>query len=238
MEQLQKVDQTLPEKAQDAQGGRALEPGLHAGVNTGPVDGTENTIAHDTQTKEEIEPNNANISRKSARVKAKKEEERRLWFGTVISGLFCLSLMLLSFLVGVVLKLEEVPMVQAVPAMPTLSLQERPTEEAGYSASEVVALVTPSVVSIIAYSEDSVMQGSSGSGVILTADGYIATNAKAIVGLELAVTRIDAKRKLSQNRLAVDFEGALEGLAAGSDRERAVAAEMRLEAPRDRGTAA
>lgn len=64
--------------------------------------------------------------------------------------------------------------------------------------------------------------------------GYIATNAKAIVGLELAITGIEAKRKLSQNRVAADFDGVVEGLAAGSAREQAVAAEMRHESPRDR----
>lgn len=63
--------------------------------------------------------------------------------------------------------------------------------------------------------------------------GYIATHARAIVGLELRITSIEAKRKLSQNRLAVDFDGVIEGLAVGSERERAVAAEMALEAPRD-----
>jgi transcriptional regulator len=65
-------------------------------------------------------------------------------------------------------------------------------------------------------------------------EGYIATNAKAIVGLELAITAIEAKRKLSQNRLAIDFDGVVDGLGLGSERERAVAAEMRRESPRDR----
>jgi transcriptional regulator len=65
-------------------------------------------------------------------------------------------------------------------------------------------------------------------------EGYIPTHAKAIVGLELRITSIEAKRKLSQNRLAMDFDGVVEGLEAGSGRERAVAAEMRLETPRDR----
>jgi transcriptional regulator len=65
-------------------------------------------------------------------------------------------------------------------------------------------------------------------------EGYIATNAKAIVGLELAITGIEAKRKLSQNRLAVDFDGVVDGLGQGSDGARAVAAEMALESPRDR----
>lgn len=65
-------------------------------------------------------------------------------------------------------------------------------------------------------------------------EGYIATNARAIVGLELVIGAVEAKRKLSQNRLGIDFDGVLEGLGEGSPRERAVAAEMRLESPRDR----
>jgi transcriptional regulator len=62
--------------------------------------------------------------------------------------------------------------------------------------------------------------------------GYIETQAKAIVGLEMPVTRIEAKRKLSQNRIAVDFQGVVDGLSEGSPHEQAVAAEMRLESPR------
>ena len=69
--------------------------------------------------------------------------------------------------------------------------------------------------------------------------GYVETQARAIVGLELRVTRLEAKRKLSQNRSAADFAGVLEGLEAGSPPERAVASEMRREEPRrgraDRG---
>lgn len=65
-------------------------------------------------------------------------------------------------------------------------------------------------------------------------EGYIATTVKAIVGLELSITSIEAKRKLSQNRLGIDFDGVVEGLGQGSPAERAVAAEMRRESPRDR----
>jgi len=65
-------------------------------------------------------------------------------------------------------------------------------------------------------------------------EGYIALNARAIVGLELSVSSIEAKRKLSQNRLAADFDAVIEGLAGGDAREREVADEMRLESPRDR----
>ena len=62
-------------------------------------------------------------------------------------------------------------------------------------------------------------------------EGYIETQARAIVGLEMSISSIDAKRKLSQNRNAADFEGVVDGLSAGSPREQAVAAEMRLVDP-------
>jgi len=63
-------------------------------------------------------------------------------------------------------------------------------------------------------------------------EGYVATQSRAIVGLEMAITSIEAKRKLSQNRIAVDFEGVIAGLSMGSPREQAVATEMRRESPR------
>jgi transcriptional regulator len=58
-------------------------------------------------------------------------------------------------------------------------------------------------------------------------DGYVETQARAIVGLELTIERIDAKRKLSQNRSDEDIAGTIDGLAAGSPREREVAEAMR-----------
>jgi transcriptional regulator len=60
-------------------------------------------------------------------------------------------------------------------------------------------------------------------------EGYVETQARAIVGLELRISRLEAKRKLSQNRSAADIAGTIEGLDAGSFLERAVAAEMRRE---------
>lgn len=62
---------------------------------------------------------------------------------------------------------------------------------------------------------------------------YIRGQAKGIVGLELVLTRVDAKRKLTQNRSRDDFIGAVEGLSSGSARERAVADDMREAAPTD-----
>lgn len=61
---------------------------------------------------------------------------------------------------------------------------------------------------------------------------YVAVQAKAIVGLELRIERIDAKRKLTQNRSQDDFDGVLAALSEGTPREQAVADEMRRETPR------
>jgi transcriptional regulator len=57
-------------------------------------------------------------------------------------------------------------------------------------------------------------------------DGYVETMVRAIVGLELRITRLEAKRKLSQNRSAADIAGVIAGLAGGSSQEQAVATEM------------
>ena len=62
-----------------------------------------------------------------------------------------------------------------------------------------------------------------------TPEGYVETQVRAIVGLELQITRLEAKAKLSQNRSGADIEGAIEGLDGGSPRERAVAEAMRGE---------
>ena len=58
-------------------------------------------------------------------------------------------------------------------------------------------------------------------------EGYVETQARAIVGLELRIERLEAKLKLSQNRSAADVHGTIEGLDEGTARERAVAAAMR-----------
>ena len=58
-------------------------------------------------------------------------------------------------------------------------------------------------------------------------EDYVRTQARAIVGLELHITRLEAKAKLSQNRSDADIEGAIEGLAAGAPPEREVADAMR-----------
>ena len=54
---------------------------------------------------------------------------------------------------------------------------------------------------------------------------YIQGQLRAIVGIELAISRIEAKFKLSQNRSEVDVEGVIAGLTASGHQE--VAEEMR-----------
>jgi transcriptional regulator len=55
---------------------------------------------------------------------------------------------------------------------------------------------------------------------------FLAGQLRAIVGIEIAITAIEAKYKLGQNRSAADVTGAVTGLSAGSATDRAVAADM------------
>ena len=56
---------------------------------------------------------------------------------------------------------------------------------------------------------------------------YVEGQARAIVGIELRIDRIEGKRKLSQNRDADDIQGAIAGLGGGTAEEQAVADAMR-----------
>ena len=62
---------------------------------------------------------------------------------------------------------------------------------------------------------------------------YIESELRAIVGIELRISRLEGKRKLSQNRAPADVGCVIAGLDAGAPREQAVASEMRR-APRRR----
>jgi len=56
---------------------------------------------------------------------------------------------------------------------------------------------------------------------------FVDQQLKAIVGIEVHVTRVEAKRKLSQNKVEADRDGVADGLAASSDpRDRRVASSM------------
>ena len=66
-------------------------------------------------------------------------------------------------------------------------------------------------------------------------EGHIKGQARGIVGLELRIDRLEAKRKLSQNRSEEDGVGVIAGLAEGGLGERAVAEEMRRDVERKLG---
>jgi transcriptional regulator len=61
---------------------------------------------------------------------------------------------------------------------------------------------------------------------------YIAGQLRAIVGVEIAITRVEAKWKLSQNRPAADADGVVDALQAGPPAAQAVAEQMRRLPPR------
>ncbi|MFM8695666.1 MAG: FMN-binding negative transcriptional regulator [Betaproteobacteria bacterium] len=55
---------------------------------------------------------------------------------------------------------------------------------------------------------------------------YTHTMLKAIVGLEIEITQVQGKFKLSQNRLPVDQRGVMEGAAQGAEEDRLMAQAM------------
>ena len=60
-------------------------------------------------------------------------------------------------------------------------------------------------------------------------DGFIDMQLRAIVGVEITITRLDGKRKLSQNRTAADRHGVIDGYERSDDpRDRALADSMRM----------
>jgi transcriptional regulator len=61
---------------------------------------------------------------------------------------------------------------------------------------------------------------------------FVATQVKMIVGIEIPIVRIDAKWKVSQNRMAADRVGVVEGLKAGDD-DASLAMAALVGAPRD-----
>jgi transcriptional regulator len=60
---------------------------------------------------------------------------------------------------------------------------------------------------------------------------YLAGQLRAIVGVEVAITRVEAKAKWSQNRPGADIDGVVEGLRARGHREAAEAVRAARPAP-------
>ncbi len=58
---------------------------------------------------------------------------------------------------------------------------------------------------------------------------FIVRQLRAIVGIELPITRLEGKRKLSQNRPSADITGAIDGLRSGTPMQRNVGDRMLAE---------
>ncbi|MFC4537042.1 FMN-binding negative transcriptional regulator [Sphaerisporangium dianthi] len=58
-------------------------------------------------------------------------------------------------------------------------------------------------------------------------EAFVKGHLRAIVGIEVVITRVEAKWKLGQNRSPEDADGVITGLLAGTEADRATAAAMR-----------
>ena len=109
------------------------------------------------------------------------------WALSVTVTLLCLALAALVALGGLVWRLAAgVPAGQpdAGGEKPvTMQLDDLPeTADGGLTTAEIAQRVAPSVVSVHIYEQDSLAPSSMGSGVVLTQDGYIITNAHVVEG--------------------------------------------------------
>jgi transcriptional regulator len=65
-------------------------------------------------------------------------------------------------------------------------------------------------------------------------DSYVQQQLKAIVGVELTITRLEGKWKMSQNRPHADIDGVVRGLGESPDAsDRAVSDIVAARRPRD-----
>ena len=109
------------------------------------------------------------------------------WALSVTVTLLCLALAAIVALGGLVWRLAAgVPASQpdAGGEKPvTMQLDDLPeTADGGLTTAEIAQRVAPSVVSVHIYEQDSLAPSSMGSGVVLTQDGYIITNAPVVEG--------------------------------------------------------
>ena len=109
------------------------------------------------------------------------------WALSVTVTLLCLALAAIVALSGVALRLlNGTPAYQGEAGennTVTMNLNDLPeTADGGLTTAQIVEKVGPSVVSIHIYEQDSVAPSAMGSGVVLTQDGYIITNAHVVEG--------------------------------------------------------
>ena len=109
------------------------------------------------------------------------------WALSVTVTLLCLALAAIVALGGMVARLlagAQARRPDASEALPvSMQLHDLPeTADGGLTTAEIAQRVSPSVVSIHIYEQDSLSPSAKGSGVVLTQDGYIITNAHVVEG--------------------------------------------------------
>ena len=109
------------------------------------------------------------------------------WALSVTVTLLCLALAAIVALGGMVARLlagAQARRPDASEAPPvSMQLHDLPeTADGGLTTAEIAQRVSPSVVSIHIYEQDSLSPSAMGSGVVLTQDGYIITNAHVVEG--------------------------------------------------------
>ena len=109
------------------------------------------------------------------------------WALSVTVTLLCLALAAIVALGGLVWRLAagvSASQPDAGGEKPvTMQLDDLPeTADGGLTTAEIAQRVAPSVVSVHIYEQDSLAPSSMGSGVVLTQDGYIITNAHVVEG--------------------------------------------------------
>lgn len=109
---------------------------------------------------------------------AKGPQKHRHKKGATIALLFAVGLTLaaLLFSIGLQLRRGATAQSQSVQTEPHLSLAQLPTEQGVLTTPEIVEKVAPSVVSLELYEENNLGVMGSGSGFIISEDGYIITN--------------------------------------------------------------
>lgn len=109
------------------------------------------------------------------------------WALSVTVTLLCLALAAIVALGGMVARLlggAQARRPDASAEAPiSIQLHDLPeTADGGLTTAEIAQRVSPSVVSIHVYEQDSLSPSAMGSGVVLTQDGYIITNAHVVEG--------------------------------------------------------